>query len=106
MLWRAVSSSFPVTDIQVLENLYSKSVDDRKRCLKKIINANKNLNLRMSAGSVIQRQEPEEWSSSDEETLDMMRPLVFVKLCEMSDSSDDELLSDIACKRKKYTHCK
>jgi hypothetical protein len=47
---------------------------------KKIINANKNLNLRMSAGSVIQRQEPEEWSSSDEETLDMMRPLVFVKL--------------------------
>jgi hypothetical protein len=44
---------------------------------------------------------PEEWSSSDEETLDMMRPLVFVKLCEMSDSSDDELLSDIACKRKK-----
>jgi hypothetical protein len=43
----------------------------------------------MSAGSVIQRQEPEEWSSSDEETLDMMSPLVFVKLCEMSDSSDD-----------------
>lgn len=106
MLWRAVSSSFPVTDIQVLEKFYSKSVDDRKRCLKKITNANKNLNLRMSAGSVIQRQEPEEWSSSDEETLDMMRPLVFVKLCEMSDSSDDELLSDIACKRKKYTHCK
>jgi hypothetical protein len=106
MLWRAVSSSFPVTDIQVLEKIYSKSVDDRKRCLKKITNANKNLNLRMSAGSVIQRQEPEEWSSSDEETLDMMSPLVFVKLCEMSDSSDDELLSDIACKRKKYTHCK
>jgi hypothetical protein len=69
MLWRAVSSSFPVTDIQVLEKIYSKSVDDRKRCLKKITNANKNLNLRMSAGSVIQRQEPEEWSSSDEETL-------------------------------------
>jgi hypothetical protein len=40
--------------------------------LKKITNANKNLNLRMSAGSVIQRQEPEEWSSSDEETLDMI----------------------------------
>jgi hypothetical protein len=93
MLWRAVGSSFPVNDIQVLENNYSKSVDDRKRCPKKITNANKNLNLRMSAGSVIQRQEPEEWSSSDEETLDMMSPLVFVKLCEMSDSSDDELLS-------------
>lgn len=60
----------------------------------------------MAAGSVIQGQEPEEWSSSDEETLDMMRPLVFDKLCEMSDSSDDELLSDIAFKRKKYTHCK
>jgi hypothetical protein len=39
---------------------------------KKIINANKNLNLRMSAGSVIQRQEPKEWSSSDEETLERM----------------------------------
>lgn len=106
MLWRAVSSSFPVNDIQVLDKFNSKSVDDRKQCLKKIINANKNLNLRMAAGSVIQGQEPEEWSSSDEETLDMMRPLVFDKLCEMSDSSDDELLSDIAFKRKKYTHCK
>jgi hypothetical protein len=38
----------------------------------------------------------EEWSSSDEEILDMMRSLVFVKLCEMSHSSDDEFLSDIA----------
>ena len=35
MLWRAVSSSFPVTDIQALEKCYSKSVDDRKPCLKK-----------------------------------------------------------------------
>jgi len=37
MLWRTVSSSFPVNDNEVL-----------------------------SAGSVIQGQEPEEWSSSDE----------------------------------------
>lgn len=100
MLWSAVSSSFPLNDLQVLDKFCSKSVDDRKRCLRKVINANKNLNLRKSAGSVIKEQEPEEWSSSDEETLDMMRLLVFVKLSEMYDSSDDELLSNIAYKRK------
>ena len=59
----------------------------------------------MSAGSVIQGQEPEKWSSYVE-TLDMMSPLVSVKLCEMSDSFEEELLSDIACKRKKYTQSK
>ena len=78
ILWKAVSTVCDVKCMELLRKFNTKSFHEKQNCLKQIIYANKNLNLGNTckkATSLPEDENPEQWSSSDEETLDMMRPL-------------------------------